>query len=34
LLLIPPRIHFAVRNEDDGYLEYSEHRIAPGVAFI
>ena len=34
LLLIPPGIHFAVRNEDNDYLEYSEHRIAPGVAFI
>jgi mannose-6-phosphate isomerase-like protein (cupin superfamily) len=34
LLLIPPRIHFALRNDDDGCLEYSEHRIAPGVAFI
>jgi mannose-6-phosphate isomerase-like protein (cupin superfamily) len=34
LLLIPPGIHFAIRNEDSGYVEYSEHRIAPGVAFI
>ena len=34
LLLIPPGIHFSIRNEDSGYLEYSEHRIAPEVAFI
>ena len=34
LLLIPPGIYFNVRNEDPGYLEYSEHRIAPDVAFI
>lgn len=34
LLLIPPGIHFAVRNEDNGWLEYSEQRLAPGVAFI
>ena len=34
LFLIPPGIHYAIRNEDSGYVEYSEHRIAPGVAFI
>jgi len=34
LLLIPPGIHYAIRNEDSGYVEYSEHRIAPEVAFI
>jgi len=34
LLLIPPGIHYAIRNEDSGFVEYSEHRIAPGVAFI
>ena len=34
LLLIPPGIHFALRNEGDGSVEYSEHRIAPEVAFI
>jgi len=34
LLLIPPGIHYAIRNEDSGYVEYSEHRIVPGVAFI
>jgi mannose-6-phosphate isomerase-like protein (cupin superfamily) len=34
LFLIPPGIHYAIRNEGSGYVEYSEHRIAPGVAFI
>jgi mannose-6-phosphate isomerase-like protein (cupin superfamily) len=34
LILIPPGIQYAVRNEGDGYVEYSEHRIAPEVAFI
>jgi mannose-6-phosphate isomerase-like protein (cupin superfamily) len=34
LLLIAPGIHFAVRNDGDGDVEYSEHRIAPEVAFI
>ncbi len=34
LFLIPPGIHYAVRNEGDGYLTYSEHCIAPEVAFI
>jgi mannose-6-phosphate isomerase-like protein (cupin superfamily) len=34
LLLIPPGIHYTIRNEDSVYVEYSEHRIAPGVAFI
>jgi mannose-6-phosphate isomerase-like protein (cupin superfamily) len=34
LIFIPPGIEYAVRNEGDGYVEYSEHRIAPDVAFI
>ncbi|HET9319232.1 MAG TPA: hypothetical protein VFO27_05640, partial [Bryobacteraceae bacterium] len=34
LILIPPGIQYAVRNESDVYVEYSEHRIAPDVAFI
>lgn len=34
LFLIPPGIRYAVRNEGDGYLAYSEHCIAPEVAFI
>jgi mannose-6-phosphate isomerase-like protein (cupin superfamily) len=34
LFLVPPGIHYAIRNEGSGYVEYSEHRIAPGVAFI
>jgi len=34
LFLIPPGIHYALRNESSGYLEYSEHAIAPDVAFI
>jgi mannose-6-phosphate isomerase-like protein (cupin superfamily) len=34
LFLIPPGIHYSTRNEGSGYVEYSEHRIAPGVAFI
>jgi mannose-6-phosphate isomerase-like protein (cupin superfamily) len=34
LFLIPPGIHYAIRNEGSGCVEYSEHRIAPGVAFI
>ncbi len=34
LFLIPPGIHYALSNESSGYLEYSEHAIAPDVAFI
>ena len=34
LFLIPPGIHYAIRNEGSNSAEYSEHRIAPGVAFI
>ncbi|SPF42536.1 hypothetical protein SBA4_2930031 [Candidatus Sulfopaludibacter sp. SbA4] len=34
LFLIPPGIHYSLGNESSGYLEYSEHVIAPGVAFI
>jgi mannose-6-phosphate isomerase-like protein (cupin superfamily) len=34
LLLMPPGIHFALRAEDGEHLEYSEHGIAPNVAFI
>jgi mannose-6-phosphate isomerase-like protein (cupin superfamily) len=34
LILIPPRIHYSVRNETQDYVRYSEHRIAPEVAFI
>jgi mannose-6-phosphate isomerase-like protein (cupin superfamily) len=34
LFLIPPGIHYSLSNESSGYLEYSEHVIAPGVAFI
>ena len=34
LIFIPPGIQYAVRNESDVYVEYSEHRIAPDVAFI
>ena len=34
LFLIPPGIRYAVRNEGGGYAAYSEHRIAPEVAFI
>ena len=34
LILIPPGIEYAVRNESDDYVEYSEHSIAPDVAFI
>jgi mannose-6-phosphate isomerase-like protein (cupin superfamily) len=34
LFLIPPGIHYAIRSEGSGCVEYSEHRIAPGVAFI
>ena len=34
LFLIPPGIHYSLSNESSGYLEYSEHAIAPGVAFI
>jgi mannose-6-phosphate isomerase-like protein (cupin superfamily) len=34
LIFIPPGIQYAVRSESDVYVEYSEHRIAPDVAFI
>ena len=34
LILIPPGIHYSVKNEIDDYVRYSEHRIAPDVAFI
>lgn len=34
LIFVPPGIHYAVRNEGDGSVAYSEHRIAPDVAFI
>jgi len=34
LILIPPGIQYAVRNESVGFVEYSEHSIAPDVAFI
>ena len=34
LFLIPPGIRYAVRNESSGYIGYSEHCIAPEVAFI
>lgn len=34
LFLIPPGIRYAVRNESDELLSYSEHCIAPEVAFI
>ena len=34
LILIPPGIHYSVRNESQDYVRYSEHRIAPDVAFI
>ena len=34
LIFIPAGIYFAVRNEDDGYVEYSEHCIGLDVAFI
>jgi hypothetical protein len=34
LFLIPPGIHYSLTNESSGYLEYSEHVIAPGVAFV
>jgi mannose-6-phosphate isomerase-like protein (cupin superfamily) len=34
LILIPPGIHYAVRNEDNDYVEYSEHCISPDVALV
>ena len=34
LFLIPPGIRYAVRSESSEYLAYSEHCIAPEVAFI
>jgi hypothetical protein len=34
LILIPPGIHYSVKNEIQDYVRYSEHRIAPDVAFI
>lgn len=34
LFLVPPGIQYAVRNEDSAYVNYSEHCIAPEVAFI
>jgi len=34
LLLIPPGIRYAVRNESTEHVSYSEHCIAPEVAFI
>jgi len=34
LILIPPGIHYAVRNEGDDPASYCEHCIAPGVAFL
>jgi len=34
LFLIPPGIRYAVRNESREYVAYSEHCIAPEVAFI
>lgn len=34
LFLIPPGIRYSLTNESGGYLEYSEHLIAPGVAFV
>jgi hypothetical protein len=34
LFLIPPGIQFAIRNENTDFVSYSEHCIAPGVAFI
>jgi len=34
VFLVPPGIRYAVRNEGSGYVAYSEHCIAPDVAFI
>jgi hypothetical protein len=34
LFLIAPGIRYAVRNESDGEAAYSEHCIAPDVAFV
>jgi mannose-6-phosphate isomerase-like protein (cupin superfamily) len=34
LILIPPGVHYAVRNESDGVVSYCEHCIAPDIAFI
>lgn len=34
LFLVAPGIHYAVRNESDDDVAYSEHRIAPDVAFV
>lgn len=34
LILIAPRIRYSVKNETQDYVRYSEHRIAPDVAFI
>jgi hypothetical protein len=34
LFLIPPGIHYSLANESSDYLEFSEHTIAPDVAFI
>ena len=34
LFLIAPGILYSLRNESSDCLEYSEHVIAPGVAFV
>ena len=34
LFLVPPGIRYSLRNESSACLEYSEHLIAPEVAFI
>jgi mannose-6-phosphate isomerase-like protein (cupin superfamily) len=34
LVLIPPGVQYAISNEADGYLTYSEQCISPAVAFV
>jgi hypothetical protein len=34
MFLVAPGIRYAIRNEGDGDVAYSEHRIAPDVAFV
>jgi mannose-6-phosphate isomerase-like protein (cupin superfamily) len=34
LVLIPPGVQYAISNEADGYLTYSEQCISPEVAFV